>query len=243
MTVAPTPVRRHAQRRLLVWIVGGLALIAIGIGIGLVVDSEILESSSNSSAVQGSGVAATQTREVSAFTGVELAGANDVTVRAGRERSVAVHGDDNLLGRVTTEVEDGNLVIGLTPGSFETKSPMRVEVSVPSLEDLTLTGSGILSITGIEAESMKVTLSGSGIVRASGTVTRLDVDVPGSGEAELGKLVARDVKAVVSGSGLLLVTAAESLDASVSGSGAILYGGNPADVATSITGNGAITPR
>jgi hypothetical protein len=240
MTVAPTPLHRQPQRRALVWIVGVFGLVAVGVGIGLIIDSEIFESSSSSNTVHGSGVAATETREVPPFAGVDLAGGTDVTVRVGEERSVVVRGDDNLLSRITTEVVDGNLVVGQTPGSFETKSPTRVGVSIPSLDDLKLTGSGILTVTGIDADNVTVALAGSGIVRASGTATRLTVDLPGSGEAELKELVARDVNAVVSGSGLLLITATDRLDASVPGSGAILYSGNPADVTTSIAGSGAV---
>jgi hypothetical protein len=240
MTVAPTPLHRQPHRRALVWIGGAFALVAIGVAVGLVINWEMFESSSTN-AVQGSGVAAAETREVPSFTGVELAAGNNVIVRVGGERSVVVRGDDNLLSRITTQVEDRDLVIGQTPGSLETKSPTRVEVNVPMLDDLTLTGSGILAVTGIEAVNVTLTLSGSGIVRASGTATQLDIDLAGSGEAELRELVARDVNAVVSGSGLLLITATERLDAAVPGSGAILYSGNPADVTTSITGNGAIT--
>jgi Putative auto-transporter adhesin, head GIN domain len=240
VTVASTPLQRQPHRRALVWIVGAFALVAIGVAIGLVIDSEIVARSSSSSAAQGSGVAATETRQVPSFTGVELAGGNNVTVRVGGERSVVVRGDDNLLSRITTQVEDGNLVVGQTPGSFETKSPTRVEVSVSSLDDLTLTGSGILTVTGIDADNVTVTLAGNGIVRASGTATRLTVALPGSGEAELKELTARDVNAVVGGSGLLLITATDRLDASVPGSGAILYTGNPADVTTSIAGSGAV---
>jgi hypothetical protein len=44
----------------------------------------------------------------------------------------------------------------------------------------------------------------------------------------------------VSGSGRILVTATESLDAAVPGTGAITYSGNPAHVTTSITGVGAV---
>ena len=55
------------------------------------------------------------------------------------------------------------------------------------------------------------------------------------------RLVANDVKALVSGSGSIFVTATTSLDASVSGSGAILYAGNPQDVTQNVTGSGAIT--
>jgi hypothetical protein len=52
-----------------------------------------------------------------------------------------------------------------------------------------------------------------------------------------------DVKAVVGGSGTVSVTASGSLDALVSGSGAILYAGNPVRVTKNVTGSGAITPR
>jgi hypothetical protein len=45
----------------------------------------------------------------------------------------------------------------------------------------------------------------------------------------------------VSGSGSIFVTATKSLDASVSGSGAILYVGSPKQVTKSVTGSGAIT--
>jgi putative autotransporter adhesin-like protein len=49
------------------------------------------------------------------------------------------------------------------------------------------------------------------------------------------------VQAAVNGSGSLFVTATRSLDASIAGTGAIVYAGNPQDVTRSITGSGAIT--
>jgi Putative auto-transporter adhesin, head GIN domain len=55
-------------------------------------------------------------------------------------------------------------------------------------------------------------------------------------------LIARNVDAVIRGSGTIFVTATQSLDAKVPGSGAVLYGGDPAQVRTSITGSGAVTP-
>ena len=117
---------------------------------------------------------------------------------------------------------------------------MSVEVSIPSLEALTLTGSGVISTTGIKSSSLTVTLSGSGVLRASGSATRVDVNLGGSGDAQLEQLTARDVHAVVSGSGRILVSASNTLDASVPGSGAIVYSGNPVRVTTNITGNGAV---
>ena len=70
----------------------------------------------SSPAGTGSAVAATQTRSLPPFTGLDLAGDNNVVVEVGAQQSVVVHADRNLLRRVTTPVSAGTLVIGATPG-------------------------------------------------------------------------------------------------------------------------------
>jgi hypothetical protein len=226
----------HGQRGLItalvVTVVGVLVL-------GTAVVALLVRGGSSSSGVQGSGVAATESRALPAFSGLDLAGSNDVTVAVGGRQSVVVHADSNLLGYVTTRVVAGTLVIGTT-GSFTAKSPMSVEVSVPSLAAVTLSGSGEISVNRIDASRLTVSLPGSGGLYAGGTVTHLDVTLDGSGLAQLDNLVARDVHAVVGGSGLIRVTATANLNAAVPGSGAVIYSGNP-QVTSSVTGSGTVT--
>jgi hypothetical protein len=217
-----------------------LAFLLGGLTVALLYHFDVFGGSSTST-TEGSGVPATQARNVAAFHSLELGGSNNVVIRVGEKQSVVVKADDNLLDRVTTEVQSDTLVIANTPGSFTTNSPMNIEVNVPTLTALTLTGSGNIVVDGIAADSLKVTLPGSGTLTGSGTATRLDVTVGGSGSVQFIRLVANDVRALVSGSGSIFVTATKTLDASVSGSGAILYAGNPQDVAKSVTGTGAIT--
>ena len=102
---------------------------------------------------------------------------------------------------------------------------MTVEIGMPSLRALTLSGSGGISAGSVQAQRLSVALSGSGLVRASGTVTRLDVTLDGSGNAQLEQLAARDVHAVLSGSGRIAVHATNTLHASVPGSDTIAYSG------------------
>jgi len=127
-----------------------------------------------------------------------------------------------MLGQVTTRVVAGTLVIGNTPGRHNTKGPMIVLVALPRLDS--------------------VAISGSGVVGAKGASRRLNVSLGGSGDLELAQLVARQVRAVLSGSGRIDVTATDSLEASLSGSGVIQYAGNPPHVTTSVTGSGTIVP-
>lgn len=215
-----------------------LILAAIGV---VLLARDLRPGSPGSSGVQGSGVAATSTRALPGFSGIDLAGSDNVTVVAGARQSVVVHADSNLLSHVTTQVKAGTLIIG-DVGSFNAKSPMYVEVSVPSLTALDLSGSGNITVTGIRASRLTVTVPGSGDISASGSVTRLNISIDGSGDVQATGLSARNVDAVISGSGSIFVTVTQSLDAKVLGSGAILYSGNPAQVTTSITGSGTVTP-
>jgi hypothetical protein len=239
MTTAQPPISRSsAPHRLYVLLLTVLVLL-VGAGVVLLARHYSSSSSSSSARVQGSGVAATQARDLPAFTAVDLAGSNNLTVHVGGRQAVVVRADDNLLEHVTTQVRNGTLVIGNT-GSFTTRSPMSVEVTVPSLDAVSLSGSGLVNVDGVRGAKLTVRAPGSGLLTASGTVGRLDASLAGSGDLQLRDLSARDVEATVSGSGRLQVKATGSLDASVTGAGAIFYSGNPGKVTRSVTGSGAI---
>ena len=232
MTILTAPHRsghtaHHGQPILIAVLIPALAVAAIAIAL---------------LAYSSPGATATQTRTVASFTSLDLAASNNVTIIVGRPQSVVVHANSNLINHVTTDVVAGTLVIGHT-GSLTARGPMSVDVSVPSLTALSLSGSGQISATGISTPQLTMTISGSGLLSAAGTATRLDVTINGDGQAQLSQLIARDVHAVVSGSGLIQVTATTSLDAAIPGSGTIIYSGNPPQVTTSVTGSGTVIRR
>jgi hypothetical protein len=211
----------------------------VGVVAGVLVAAAAFEPSSGSHTRVGSGIAAAQYRQVPPFSCTELAGTNSVTVRIGEARAVVVRADENLLDRVTTRVGAGKLTIG-DLGSFTARSPMAVEIGTPSLEAVALTGDGIVSVAGAGGNHFTVQLAGTGLVQVSGAVDRLDARLDGTGNLELGDLPARDVEAILSGTGRVVVKPRRTLDASVPGTGSIVYRGHPAKVTTSITGTGAV---
>ena len=194
----------------------------------------------DASTTTGSGDAATQVRSLAPFSRVDLEGDNNVVVRAGARQSVVVHGDRNLLGRVTTLVRSGGLVIGTTPGSFSTSSPMFVEVRLPSLDGVTLQGNGNIAVSGVHSRRLAVALPGRGNIVASGSATKLAVALGGAGTVRLHDLVARDATAVLGGAGTIMLTATHSLAATISGTGTVLYRGDPPRRTQRVTGTGTI---
>jgi hypothetical protein len=170
---------------------------------------------------------------------VDLAGANTVIVRVGRAQSVAVTADDNLVDHVTTTVRRDTLVIG-NYGNFTTRSPMAVTVSAPSLDAVTLSGSGTVVVDAANSSDFTTTLSGSGTVTVSGTAHRLTAVLTGSGTLGLNDLDAQNVTARLGGSGVINVHAISTLDATITGTGSILYSGSPS-VTSRNAGTGSIT--
>jgi Putative auto-transporter adhesin, head GIN domain len=187
----------------------------------------------------GSGIASSQARPLARFTSLELAGSNVVSVHVGSPQRITVHADDNLIGRVTTVVHDSRLSIGIR-GSFETTAPMHVDVRVPELTSVTLSGSGTIAIDGIRAETFTVDVAGSGTIDLSGTTSHLAAAIHGSGMIHARSLSARHVTARIPGTGSIQVTATKAIDAAIAGTGSITYAGDPAHVTGSVTGVGTI---
>jgi Putative auto-transporter adhesin, head GIN domain len=242
MTTAPASLDgRRPSRRLLVV---GLVLVVLLVGAVLLfaLRDELGLDGKTAEMVVGSGVVATEPRDVESFGVIELAGASNVSVRLGGDRSVVVEADDNLVPLVETDVRDAVLVVR-TRGSFTSANETRVLVTVPVLGGIRLSGTGAVDIEGIEGITFDVVLSGSGTITASGSTDELTASVSGVGSAMLDGLEAGHVVATVSGAGKLEVRATDRLDATVSGAGAILYSGHPMSVTRNVTGVGAIVER
>jgi hypothetical protein len=218
------------------WVLAVVAVCIVAVLLVLV-RAERAQAPSDSSN-HGSGVSVTDVRELAPFTSVELAGANTVVIHVGGPQSVAVTGDDNLVDRVTTVVEDDRLVIDNT-GSFTTDAPMRVTVWAPALDAVELSGAGTVTLDGIAGSGFTAELNGDGTVVVSGTVTRATLALAGAGTLDSHKLVATDAVAHLQGTGTIRVHATSTLDATLSGTGTILYQGGAA-VTIHNTGTGTV---
>jgi hypothetical protein len=214
--------------------------VLVGIGIGVAVDRR--HGSSSTATLNGSGVAASQTRTVAPFHALALSGIGAVSIRVGRPQSVAVRADDNLLSRIRTNVSGGTLQVD-ERGSIRPKQTIRLAIDVPTLDGLALSGTGSLAATGLRAETLNVEVSGTGSVTASGRATTLSVDVSGAGQALLGQLASRDATVRVTGVGAVQLDVSHSLDASIEGAGSVVYSGHPAQVTKSVSGAGSIAGR
>ena len=219
-------------------------LAVVGVIVAAVIAVMVLASRRSvpsASLTRGSGLSVTDGRDVAPFTSFELAGANTVMIHVGEPLSVAVTGDDNLVGRVTTVVQRDRLVID-NLGSFTTKAPMSLAVSVPSLDGVQLSGAGTVTVDGVATQNFSAELTGDGTLVANGTVQNLTAVLAGAGTLDLHDLIATDGTAQLRGTGTMRVHATSTLDATLTGAGTILYRGNPT-VTMHSTGTGTVVPE
>lgn len=115
------------------------------------------------------------------------------------------------------------------------------ESAVCELLRVSSSGSGSISVAQVETSAVEAALSGAGSVTLLGSAPNQTITIEGNGDFNGEGL--QGIAAVVktSGQGSAHVNVSEALDATVSGSGSILYSGSP-EVSANDTGSGEVKP-
>jgi hypothetical protein len=186
--------------------------------------------------------AVSQTRSVSGFDRIRLDGAFSATVTAGRhDTRFTMTGDPGELARVTTEVSDGLLVVGMRDGDNHLKSTIDLHIDLPVLRSFKIVGVGKADITGLTGADLELAVPGAASITASGRVGNETVSLDGTGKIDASGVAAHDVTADANGVGAIYVQGSGSMVLSVNGVGEIRYRGNPTSVEKHVNGLGRIS--
>lgn len=212
----------------------------VGSGNVVIVNGKMI---SDGDTVTASGPKKVEVRPLPSYSGIKLDAPAELsyTVTPSPAR-LAVTTQENILPLLTTTVEDGQLVIRLD-GCVSLHEPIQIEASGPSLSSLRVSGSGSMNVGGLTGESLRVKVSGSGNVVASGRSQGVRVDVSGSGEVDLSNLKAGGIDVSVSGSGDVDAHASDVATVDLSGSGKVRITGNPAQRDVDRSGSGQVSFR
>jgi hypothetical protein len=182
-----------------------------------------------------------QTRSVSGFDRVRLTGAFSATVAAGkRDTRFVMTGDPDALARVTVNVSDRTLVVGMREGT-NLKSTIKLQIDLPVLRGFRIEGVGNAKITGLTGADLELAIPGAASITASGRAGNETIDLDGTGKIDASDVAARDVTASNNGVGAIYVQGSGSLVLNVNGVGEIRYKGNPKNVEKHVNGLGRIS--
>jgi hypothetical protein len=102
----------------------------------------------------------TESLPVSDFQGVRVANNIALELTVGADFGLSVEGDQNLVNRVSTKVEEGRLTIALSE-DFPRSTKLAVKVTMPDLEELEVSGTSTAVVTGAKGEKVRLQANGS----------------------------------------------------------------------------------
>jgi hypothetical protein len=198
-----------------------------------------------------------QDRDVTGFDRVTLKEFGKLNIIQGEEERLTIEGHPDVIERITSEVKDGELVLGLKGGFLDKFSDflssslsghqITFHLSVKQLRGLSIFGAGRAIADEISANELKLKLSGAGSIKLNTlSAESLFVDLPGTGKIELSgkateqivtisgaggyiarKLESKVAKVKLSGAGKGILWVTDELDISISGLGSVDYYGSP----------------
>jgi len=192
--------------------------------------------------VRGSGDIESETRNIEEFTSLDIGGAFCVKVIVGRDASLKISGDDNLLKYVRTRIKGDRLIID-TKKDIRPREDMKLYITTNELEELSSSGANDILVKGIDSERFTIDLSGAGNIVAVGNADKVEIEISGAGNIDTRELYAEEVVVSLSGACNADVYASEYLDAQVSGVGNIDYYGDPEDTDLDVSGIGSINRK
>jgi len=239
-------------------------LLAIGVAGSLVADTALAATMivNGGNLVEGSGKVTEETRNASGYSRLVLSGPMDVQLKHTGAEKVVVRADDNIVPLIDTRVEGGKLIVETKQGaSFRTRNKILVLVEFKQIDAVllhgsgdvladdikagifegTIKGSGNIKIGKLDADTVAISIAGSGNFDARGRAGKIGLMIEGSGDVHVEDLQAKSAAVRIAGSGDALVNASESLQARITGSGDVHYRGNP-QVEKKVDGSGSVMP-
>jgi len=195
---------------------------------------------------KGDGDIITSEKTVSSFDEIHISSSANVHYYPSEETRVVVTVDENLLKYVKITEKNNVLQIGTKNGNYLFTKFM-VDVYCPYIKEITVSGSGSFEsldkivvsafeskISGsgnikgnFECDNFSIHISGSGNATVSGNAKNLDVNISGSGKFNGREFKTDNADIRISGSGNVYIWVVDYLKAHISGSGNIIYRGNP----------------
>jgi adhesin HecA-like repeat protein len=212
-------------------------------------------------ALPGPAWAATETRNVAGFDEVVFSVAGEVSIEQGPRESLTLDAEPAVLRKITTEVRDRRLLIGVAPGRIETQQPIRMKLGVRTLRAFECRTSGEIRIGPLRSDTLALVLAGGGNIRLDRLegARSLDVRISGAGDVDVRggqvsaqrlaisgmgnysapALASERAEVAIDGNGMVRLAAHSTLDVRIDGIGHVRYRGDPA-VTRSIQGIGTI---
>jgi hypothetical protein len=189
--------------------------------------------------LQGQGPVTTETRDVRAFTRLDIGSGIQVTVTIGPAGPLTVMAQENLMKAIATEVAGSTLAIEAAD-DFTSSEPVAVAITVPSLEAVSLSGGARVRVDGFDGDAFELAVKGGARATVTGSAGAVTLLADGGSTVELGDLRATTVELRVAGGATATVRAAALVSGTAAGGARVIVIGD-ADLDVRASGGAEVT--
>ncbi len=228
--------------------------------VSLFVPALLLSACAFAQASTGNGVSREETREVADFDGVEVGSGLNAKVTVG-PKSVRITGDENLVGLVITEVDDGKLEVHLKKGSrVRGTSKLRIFISNPQVKSVSASGGAVVdaeasagssfaaaasgggevTVRNVDAKALAVEASGGAQVKVKGRADALAIEASGGSEVHAEDVSVKTLAVDASGGCVVKANPSDSIAAELSGGSTVHVASSPAQRAVETSGGSQV---
>jgi hypothetical protein len=156
----------------------------------------------------------------------------------GTDDKVHMTGDPQMLAHV--RVHDGRIEMDCNSGWRNWSDNLQITLPGREFKKFGIAGSGNLVLEKLDQSMLKVSIAGSGSIKADGKVEHAEIYIAGSGDADLGHVDAKVAEVHIAGSGNTDIAPTDEADIHIAGSGDVNLHTNPKRLETHIAGSGRI---
>jgi len=212
--------------------------------------------------VIGHGPVITENRTVSNFNSIRFDVPGDLYYTQDNVYKIEIQAQENIVKEIETYLVGNELKIRVNDHArLRSREDIRINISAPSINGLTLSGSGnvkvlqaytpsngrlvvsgsgTMTIDRLETNNLDTEVSGSGeLLIFNGVADHANADISGSGRIDLFGLITKTANTKISGSGSVKLHATDELNSKITGSGSVYYKGNPV-VNSTVSGSGKV---
>jgi len=211
--------------------------------------------------IKGSGHVTTEKRLIKdTFKNIEVSNAIEVVIEQANEIEVDVVADDNLQNKITTNVENGVLIIGCEYNSFMNVKSKKVIVKMPIIEALQASGAATISSTTVlkgdnlsinassaseinlklEFDSISSESSSGSTITLIGKALQLKTGSSSGSSINAEKLMSNEIVSNASSGGSIDVYPIVSLNAKASSGGNVSYYNVPKSLKKTSSSGGSV---
>jgi hypothetical protein len=159
----------------------------------------------------------------------------EVTYTQGSPARMTVTGPKGTVDQL--EIHNGRLRLDRRVRDAGT---LKVVLTAPNVGEFNLPGAFALHILDFDQDQLDIRVAGAGSIDAKGRTRKVELNVAGSGDADLSALQTEDAEVRIAGSGSTTLSPTRSLEVFIAGSGDVTLTTDPPKVESKVFGSGRI---